>query len=403
MNKPELLAPAGNFSKLKTAVYYGADAVYIGGKSFSLRALSDNFTDEEIARAVEYAHGKNVKVYVTVNIFAKNSDFDKAKEYFKFLYSVGVDAVLITDIGLIDLCKEVAPNLPIHLSTQANTLNKYAVRAWKNYGLERVVLARELSLAEIAEIRQFVPDIELEAFAHGAMCISYSGRCLLSNYLNGRDSNRGECVQACRWSYELREKNKGGDYYPIEEDERGSYILNSKDLNMISHIGEMVDAGVISLKIEGRMKSEYYLATVINAYRRAIDEYCKIGDKYKENSMFYDELIKTSHRAFTTAYTLGDNFDTVNYSDSQSAGEKQFIAVVTKGTAGGYTEIEMRNRFKKSDVLEILSPSDNFNKTFVVNEMYDEDGNEIVDAKIVQQKIRIKCEYDLREGDILRK
>lgn len=403
MNKPELLAPAGNFSKLKTAVYYGADAVYIGGKSFSLRALSDNFTDEEIARAVEYAHGKNVKVYVTVNIFAKNSDFDKAKEYFKFLYSVGVDAVLITDIGLIDLCKEVAPKLPIHLSTQANTLNKYAVRAWKNYGLERVVLARELSLAEIAEIREFVPDIELEAFAHGAMCISYSGRCLLSNYLNGRDSNRGECVQACRWSYELREKNKGGEYYPIEEDERGSYILNSKDLNMIRHIDEMVDAGVISLKIEGRMKSEYYLATVINAYRRAIDEYCKIGDKYKENSMFYDELIKTSHRAFTTAYTLGDNFDTVNYSDSQSVGEKQFIAVVTKGTAGGYTEIEMRNRFKKSDVLEILSPSDNFNKTFVVNEMYDEDGNEIVDAKIVQQKIRIKCEYDLREGDILRK
>lgn len=403
MNKPELLAPAGNFSKLKTAVYYGADAVYIGGKSFSLRALSDNFTDEEIARAVEYAHGKNVKVYVTVNIFAKNSDFDKAKEYFKFLYSVGVDAVLITDIGLIDLCKEVAPNLPIHLSTQANTMNKYAVRAWKNYGLERVVLARELSLAEIAEIREFVPDIELEAFAHGAMCISYSGRCLLSNYLNGRDSNRGECVQACRWSYELREKNKGGEYYPIEEDERGSYILNSKDLNMISHIDEMVDAGVISLKIEGRMKSEYYLATVINAYRRAIDEYCKIGDKYKENSMFYDELIKTSHRAFTTAYTLGDNFDTVNYSDSQSVGEKQFIAVVTKGTAGGYTEIEMRNRFKKSDVLEILSPSENFNKTFIVNEMYDEDGNEIVDAKIVQQKIRIKCEYDLREGDILRK
>lgn len=403
MNKPELLAPAGNFSKLKTAIYYGADAVYIGGKSFSLRALSDNFTDEEIARAVEYAHERNVKVYVTVNIFAKNCDFDKAKEYFKFLYSVGVDAVLITDIGLIDLCKEVAPKLPIHLSTQANTLNKYAVRAWKNYGLERVVLARELSLAEIAEIHEFVPDVELEAFAHGAMCISYSGRCLLSNYLNGRDSNRGECVQACRWSYELREKNKGGEYYPIEEDERGSYILNSKDLNMISHIDEMVEAGVISLKIEGRMKSEYYLATVINAYRRAIDGYCKIGDKYKENSMFYDELIKTSHRAFTTAYTLGDNFDTVNYSDSQSVGDKQFIAVVTKGTAGGCAEIEMRNRFKKSDVLEILSPSDNFNKTFVVNEMYDEDGNEIVDAKIVQQKIRIKCEYDLCEGDILRK
>lgn len=402
MNKPELLAPAGDFSKLKTAIYYGADAVYIGGKSFSLRALSGNFTDEEIAEAVKYAHGKNVKVYVAVNIFAKNSDFDKAKEYFRFLYSVGVDAVLITDIGLIDLCKEVAPRLPIHLSTQANTLNKYAVRAWKNYGLERVVLARELSLAEISEINKFVPDIELEAFAHGAMCISYSGRCLLSNYLNGRDANRGECVQACRWSYELREKNKSGDFYPVEEDERGSYILNSKDLNMINHIDEMVNAGVVSLKIEGRMKSEYYLATVINAYRRAIDEYCKIGDKYKENSMFYDELIKTSHRAFTTAYMLGENFDTINYSDSQSVGESRFTAVVTKRTTDGYAEVEMRNRFKKSDVLEILSPSDNFNKTFVVDEMSDENGNEISDAKIVQQKIRLKCELDLREGDILR-
>ena len=402
MNKPELLAPAGDFSKLKTAIYYGADAVYIGGKSFSLRALSGNFTDEEIAEAVKYAHGKNVKVYVAVNIFAKNSDFDKAKEYFGFLYSVGVDAVLITDIGLIDLCKEVAPRLPIHLSTQANTLNKYAVRAWKNYGLERVVLARELSLAEISDINKFVPDIELEAFAHGAMCISYSGRCLLSNYLNGRDANRGECVQACRWSYELREKNKGGDFYPVEEDERGSYILNSKDLNMINHIDEMVNAGVVSLKIEGRMKSEYYLATVINAYRRAIDEYCKIGDKYKENSMFYDELIKTSHRAFTTAYMLEENFDTINYSDSQSVGESRFTAVVTKRTTDGYAEVEMRNRFKKSDVLEILSPSDNFNKTFVVDEMSDENGNEISDAKIVQQKIRLKCELDLREGDILR-
>ena len=403
MNKPELLAPAGNFSKLKTAVYYGADAVYIGGKSFSLRALSDNFTDEEIARAVEYAHGKNVKVYVTVNIFAKNSDFDKAKEYFKFLYSVGVDAVLITDIGLIDLCKEVAPKLPIHLSTQANTLNKYAVRAWKNYGLERVVLARELSLAEIAEIRQFVPDIELEAFAHGAMCISYSGRCLLSNYLNGRDSNRGECVQACRWSYELREKNKGGEYYPIEEDERGSYILNSKDLNMISHIDEMVDAGVISLKIEGRMKSEYYLATVINAYRRALDAYYEQGEEYKNNPLFKEELEKTAHREFTTAYLLGENDKTVNYNDSQSKGTHKFIATVLSGNKDGYVTIEMRNRFVKGDVLEVLSPTDSFNKKIIAGRMEDEKGNVIEDAKIVQQKIRLYTDVKLNSGDILRK
>ena len=374
MNKVELLAPAGNFSKLKTAIYYGADAVYIGGKNFSLRALSDNFTDDEIADAVIYAHARNVKIYVTVNIFARNNDFEKAAAYFRFLYNAGVDAVLITDIGLIDLCKEVAPGLSIHLSTQANTLNKYSVKAWQNYGLKRVVLARELSLGEVGEIHSFVPGMELETFVHGAMCISYSGRCLLSNYLNGRDANRGECVQACRWSYELRERNKGGEYYPIEEDGRGTYILNSKDLNMINHIDELIAAGVVSLKIEGRMKSEYYLATVVNAYRRAIDEYYKIGDKYKKNTMFYDELTKTNHRAFTTAFNLGKNPDTINLQDSQSAGSKQFAAIVTDCVDDVVT-VEMRNRFRRGDVLEILSPSENFNKTFTVGKMIDENGD----------------------------
>lgn len=404
MKKIELLAPAGNFSKLKTAVYYGADAVYLGGKSFSLRAFSDNFTDEELIEAVKFAHVKNVKIYVTVNIFARNSDFEKAAEYFRFLEKIGVDAVLITDVGLISLCKSVAPDLKIHLSTQANTLNKYAVKFWGEQGLERVVLARELSLAEIKEISDFCPEMQLEAFVHGAMCISYSGRCLLSNYFNGRDANRGECVQACRWQYELREKSKGGEFFGIEEDERGSYILNSKDLNMIDHIDEMDKAGVCSLKIEGRMKSEYYLATVINAYRRAIDEYYKIGDKYKENKTFYDELLKTNHRVFTTAYMLNENAETVNYSDSQSAGEKQFAAVVTEGTNdNGYFVAEMRNRFKKGDKLEILTPGENFNKTIVVDKMTGEDGEIIEDAKIVQQKIRIYSDIEVSEGDILRK
>lgn len=402
MNRVELLAPAGNFSKLKTAIYFGADAVYIGGKDFSLRALSDNFTDDEILSAVEYAHARNVKIYVTVNIFAKNSDFEKAEKYFRFLSRAKVDAVLITDIGLIDLCKEVAPDLPVHLSTQANTLNKYAVRAWKNYGAERVVLARELSVREIKEIHEFNPEIELETFAHGAMCISYSGRCLLSNYLNGRDANRGDCVQACRWNYEIREKSKDGEYYPIEEDDKGAYILNSKDLNMINYIGDLVSAGVSSLKIEGRMKSEYYLATVVNAYRRAIDEYYKIGDKYKNNTMFYDELSKTNHRAFTTAYGFGDNDETVNYKDSQSVGERQFVASVISSD-GQFVIAEMRNRFKVGDVLEVLSPSEEFNETFVVGDMYNEDGERIEDAKIVQQKIKIKCALKLREGDILRR
>lgn len=402
MNKVELLAPAGNFSKLKTAIYYGADAVYIGGKNFSLRALSDNFTDEEIADAVIYAHARNVKIYVTVNIFARNNDFEKAAAYFRFLYNVGVDAVLITDIGLIDLCKEVAPGLSIHLSTQANTLNKYSVKAWQNYGLKRVVLARELSLGEVGEIHSFVPGMELETFVHGAMCISYSGRCLLSNYLNGRDANRGECVQACRWSYELRERNKGGEYYPIEEDGRGTYILNSKDLNMINHIDELIAAGVVSLKIEGRMKSEYYLATVVNAYRRAIDEYYKIGDKYKKNTMFYDELTKTNHRAFTTAFNLGKNPDTINLQDSQSAGSKQFAAIVTDCVDDVVT-VEMRNRFRRGDVLEILSPSENFNKTFTVGKMIDENGDIVEDAKMVQQKLKLEIGLNLSAGDILRK
>ena len=402
MNKVELLAPAGNFSKLKTAIYYGADAVYIGGKNFSLRALSDNFTDDEIADAVIYAHARNVKIYVTVNIFARNNDFEKAPAYFRFLYNAGVDAVLITDIGLIDLCKEVAPGLSIHLSTQANTLNKYSVKAWQNYGLKRVVLARELSLGEVGEIHSFVPGMELETFVHGAMCISYSGRCLLSNYLNGRDANRGECVQACRWSYELRERNKGGEYYPIEEDGRGTYILNSKDLNMINHIDELIAAGVVSLKIEGRMKSEYYLATVVNAYRRAIDEYYKIGDKYKKNTMFYDELTKTNHRAFTTAFNLGKNPDTINLQDSQSAGSKQFAAIVTDCVDDVVT-VEMRNRFRRGDVLEILSPSENFNKTFTVGKMIDENGDIVEDAKMVQQKLKLEIGLNLSAGDILRK
>ena len=401
--KLELLAPAGNFEKLKTAIYYGADAVYLGGKSFSLRAQADNFTEEEILKAVEYAHERKVKIYVTANIFARNYDLEKAGEYFKFLEFAKVDAVLITDSGLIRLCKEVAPNLAIHLSTQANTLNKYTVKFWGEMGVERVVVARELSLAEIKEISDFCPDVEIEAFIHGAMCISYSGRCLLSNYFNGRDGNRGECVQACRWQYEIREKSKEGEFYPIEEDGRGTYILNSKDLNMMDYIGEMIKAGIVSFKIEGRMKSEYYLATVINAYRRAIDEFLKIGDNYSNNKTFYDELLKTNHRVFTTAYMLADNSETVNYADSQSSGSRQFIANVIEKGNGEYFTVTMRNRFKKGDKLEVLSPDENFNKTFIVDKVTDEEGNLVEDAKLVQQKLRIYSDLKLNVGDIIRR
>ncbi|MBQ3219171.1 MAG: U32 family peptidase [Clostridia bacterium] len=403
MRKLELLSPAGDMNKLKTAFYYGADAVYIGGKSMSLRALAGNFTDEEIFQAVKYAHALDKKVYVTVNIFGRNGDIEKAEEYFKFLEKAGVDGAIVSDTGLIYLARTVAPNLPINLSTQANTLNYKTVEFWKNQGVKRVILARELSLKEIDEIHKKVPDIEIETFIHGAMCIAYSGRCLLSDYKTGRSSNRGACVQACRWNYEIREKGSDGEFMQIEEDERGTYILNSKDLNLLDYISELDNAGVISFKIEGRMKSEYYLATVVNAYRRAIDAYYEKGIKYNENPLFQEELEKTAHRAFTTAYFLGDNDRTVNYDDSQSKGTHKFIANVLEGNdKKDYAIIEMRNRFKKGDLLEVLSPTKSFNKTITVSKLSDEKDNVVIDAKLVQQRLKLYTDIPLSSGDILR-
>lgn len=404
MKKVELLAPAGNFSKLKTALYYGADAVYVGGKAFSLRAFSDNFSNEELKEAVLYTHNLNKKIYVTVNVYAKNADFDALKEYLAFLYEIGVDAVIVSDPGIIYVAKSVAPNLEIHLSTQANTQNAYSAKFWEELGVKRIVLARELSLSEIKEISSSLTTADVEAFIHGAMCISYSGRCLLSGYLTGRDSNRGECVQACRWNYAIKEVNKDGEFYPIEEDERGTYILNSKDLNLLDYIGDMIDAGVYSFKIEGRMKGEYYLATVINAYRRAIDDYYKVGASYNKNPLYQTELRKTFHRAFTTAYAFGDNKDTVNFENSQSTGNSLFIAsVLDYNEEKGEALIEMRNRFKLGDVLEVLSPTCNFNKQIVVEEVTDEKGDRVVDCKIVQQKLNLKTDIKLQAGDILRR
>ena len=405
MKKVELLAPAGNFSKLKTALYYGADAVYLGGKNFSLRAYSNNFTNEELIKAVEYTHNLGKKLYVTVNIFARNADFLELETYFKFLQSIKVDAVIISDPGVLAVCKKVAPALPIHLSTQANTLNKYSAKFWVESGVERLILARELSLKEISEIANAVsPNAEIETFIHGAMCISYSGRCLLSNYFSKRDSNRGECVQACRWQYDLRETSKDGEFYTIEEDEKGTYVLNSKDLNMIEYIDKMIESGITSFKIEGRMKGEYYLATVINAYRRAIDAYYEKGESYKENPLYLTELKKTFHRAFTTAYMLNDNCDTVNLEGSQSNGNSKFMAnVLGYDSEKGAIICEMRNRFKVGDELEVLSPSENFNKKFIVTKMTNENGEIIEDAKLVQQKLYIYSDIVLHEGDVLRK
>ncbi len=404
MNKIELLSPAGDMNKLKTAFYFGADAVYIGGKHFSLRALAGNFTDEEILEAVEFAHKLGKKVYVTVNIFGRNDDIEQAEKYFKFLESAKVDGAIVSDTGLIYLARQVAPNLPINLSTQANTLNYKTVEFWQNQGLKRVILARELSLGEISEIKKRVPEMEIETFIHGAMCISYSGRCLLSDYRTGRSSNRGECVQACRWQYEVREKDSECGFMEMQEDERGTYIMNSKDLNLLDYIDDLDKAGVCSFKIEGRMKSEYYLATVVNAYRRAIDAYYELGEKYKENPLYQEELKKTAHREFTTAYITGFNDRTVNYDDSQSKGTFKFMANVLSGNEENeYATIEQRNRFKVGDELEVLSPTESFNKVIKIEKMENEKGEIIEDAKLVQQKIRIYTSVKLCEGDILRK
>lgn len=394
--KAELLAPAGNFSKLKTAIYFGADAVYLGGKDFSLRSFADNFSREELTEAVKYAHSLGKKVYVTVNIYARNKDLALMEDYFAFLYSAGADAALISDCGVLYAAKKAAPKLAVHISTQANVTNKYAVKFWREQGAERAVLARELSLAEIKEIHDFVPEMQLEAFVHGAMCISYSGRCLLSDYLTGRPSNRGECAQACRWNYSIRKNDDKSDsgWLDIEQDERGAYILNSKDLNMSAHLEEMERAGVCSFKIEGRMKSEYYLATVINAYRRCMDG--------GFTPAVARELNTAAHRDYTTAYAFGENHSTVNYTDSQAKGDCDYIGNVC-GYDGGYALVEMRGRFRAGEVLEVLSPSENFGKSFSVGEVFAPDGSLVTDCKLVQAIYRVKCPYKLSAGDILRR
>ena len=396
MKDVELLAPAGNFSKLKTAIYFGADAVYLGGKDFSLRSFADNFSREELAEAVKYAHERGKKVYVTVNIYARNGDLALMEDYFAFLQQAGADAALISDPGVLYAAKKAAPKLAVHISTQANITNKYAVKFWREQGAARAVLARELSLAEIAEIHDFVPDMELEAFVHGAMCISYSGRCLLSDYLTGRPSNRGECAQACRWNYSIRKKDDKSDsgWLDMEQDERGAYILNSKDLNMSAYLDKMREAGVYSFKIEGRMKSEYYLATVINAYRRCIDGgFSPVVER---------ELLTAAHRDYTTAYAFGENHQTVNYTDSQAKGDCDYIGNVL-GYEEGFALVEMRGRFRAGDVLEVLSPSENFGKNFVVEQAFTHEGQPVTDCKLVQEVYRVKCPFALSAGDILRR
>ncbi len=397
----ELLAPAGNYEKMVTAFKYGADAVYMAGKKFGLRAFAGNFDNDEIEKAVNYAHSLGKKVYITLNILAHEGDFDELKDYVQYLERIKVDAVLVSDIGIMDFIREYAPKLTLHISTQASILNSYAIKALMRLGAKRIVLARECSLEEIKKIRANIPaDIELEAFVHGAMCISYSGRCLLSNYLTGRDSNRGECVQACRWEYCISEVNRKDDKYPIQEDERGTYILNSKDLNMIEHLKELKDAGVNSFKIEGRMKSPYYVANVVNAYRRAIDNMDNMTPNLMEE--LKSELVKTSHRKYTTGFYFGAD-DKECLESSYPVQTHEFMALVISDSDGEKTLIEQRNRFKVGDELEVLSPNDTFNKIIKVTKMENEAGEQVDDAKNVQEKLYLYTTLPLKKNDILRK
>ncbi len=402
----ELLAPAGNMEKLKTAFNYGADACYFAGTKYGLRAMSSNFTNDELKESVEYAHSLNKKCYITVNILAHNADFEDLKEYLQFLESIKADAVIVSDIGIMSFVKEFAPSLEIHVSTQSSITNKYSAMEYVKMGAKRLVLARELSLAEIKEIREYIPkDIDIECFVHGAMCISYSGRCLLSNYLCGRDSNRGACVQACRFEYTIREKSRtNGDEYEIQEDDRGTYILNSKDMCLIEYIKQLEEAGITSFKIEGRMKSPYYVATVVNAYRRAIDLYYKDKDNFTCPIQLVEELAKTSHRRFTTGFYFGAK-DKEYLEDSMPIQTHEFMAIVLSDEVDDWVEIEQRNRFRVGDELEILSPTDNFNRKFVVTKMLDETGKIVDDALNVQQKLKLYVPdiKNLKAGDILRK
>lgn len=406
MSKIELLAPVGDFNKLKTALHFGADAVYCGGTAFSLRANAKNFDNDTLVAAVEYTHAFGKKIYVATNIFAKNSDFEGLAEYFKWLYQIGVDAVIISDPGVFSVCRNSAPNLEVHLSTQANCTNKYSAAFWAQQGVKRIVLAREVSLSDIAEIRSFLPkDVEIEAFVHGTMCISYSGRCLLSNALSHRSSNHGDCVQACRWEYSITETGRGGSNLTIgQEENKGTYILNSKDLNMLAHIDKLADSGVYSFKIEGRMKSAYYVASVVNAYRKAIDSYYAEPSSYVASEQLLSELDKNSHRDYTSGFYFEEE-NTVCLNTSQPKCDYDFIAEVK-----GYDKekcaiiVEMRNRFALGDELEILcSNAKYYNKTLKIEKMFDENENEIVDAKLVQQKIYIVSDMILEDNDILRK
>ncbi len=405
--KVELLAPAGDLERLKVAILYGADAVYLGGNAFGLRAKAKNFTIEEMLEGVEFAHSHNAKVYVTCNIFAHNSDINNEKliNYLKELERINVDGVIVADPGVFSIVRETVPNMEVHISTQANTTNYQTAKFWKSLGATRVVMAREMSFKEIKALSDNVEDIEIEAFVHGAMCMAYSGRCLLSNYFTNRDANRGACAQSCRWKYKIVEETRPGEYYPIEEDERGTYIFNSKDLCMIQYIPELIESGVYSFKIEGRVKTSYYVGSVIKAYREAIDDYLKDPALYESKKDYYlEEVKKSSYRGYTTGFFFDKpNEESQVYTSNSYVRTYDFIGLVKEyDKETGFAIIEQRNKFVVGEEIEFLTTKGK-NFTQKVVEMYDMDGNRLEEAPHPQQIIKLKVDNEVSPFDMMRK
>ncbi len=398
-----MLAPAGNRECLETAFAFGADAVYIAGKQFGLRAFAANFTDDEIKSAAGYARGLDKKLYVTVNAALREGELPELGGYLRFLRECGVDGIIFSDPAVLQAAKREGIAVPLHLSTQANTMNSHAAQFWREAGVRRIVLSRECTLKEVSEIKRGAGDLEIEVFVHGAMCIAHSGRCLMSSFMTGRSGNRGECAQPCRWEYFLHERGYDGEYFPVSEDGRGAYVLNSKDLMMIEYIPELIEAGVTSLKIEGRMKSVYYVASVVGAYRRALDGYKEHGAAYVFDNALKEELEKSATRLFTTGFFFGNPGGGAQDTVRGVAPRKYtFCAKVTAGAENGVVQVEQRNKFSVGEELETLSPHLR-GAAFTVEYMENEDGARQQSAPHAQQKLKINCPFPLRAGDLLRR
>ena len=411
MKRPELLVPAGSLEVLKTAVIYGADAVYIGGESFGLRAKAKNFTLEEMEQGIAFAHAHQAKVYVTANIFAHNGDLAGVREYFEKLREIKPDALIISDPGVFKIARQVCPQIEVHISTQANNTNYESLLFWHELGAKRVVCARELSLAEIGDMRRMIPDtLEIEAFVHGAMCISYSGRCLLSNYFTGRDANQGACTHPCRWQYAVVEEKRPGEYLPVYENERGTYIFNSKDLCMIEHIPDLIRAGIDSFKIEGRMKTALYIATVARTYRRAIDDCLESLALYEEHLPWYRQQIASgTFRQYTTGFFYGKPSDEAQVYDSNDYVKNYtYLGIIETCNDEGYYRIEQRNKFSVGDQIEAIKPNGH-NVPVTVRAILDAEGTHVESAPHPKQVLYLDLQYDqqpcgsIEPYDILRR